>query len=141
MKIMKATGKLGSEQTADITRPSILFVDDYRPLLDTIESAFSSVFDVIVSDDAIACEDLACLHQPDLIVLDFDIGKRNGLELCKTLKSNPEIQDIPIVFYTSFPLEALTVPAKQAGALKLISKSVSLNGLFTQIKACCEIED
>ena len=36
---------------------------------------------------------------PDLILLDLDLPRASGYEVCRTLKSNPETHWIPIIMY------------------------------------------
>lgn len=38
---------------------------------------------------------------PDLILLDIQLGDMNGLDVCKTIKSDKRTRDIPIIFLTS----------------------------------------
>jgi CheY-like chemotaxis protein len=39
--------------------------------------------------------------KPDLILLDLMMPEIDGIEVCKILKSNPEYQDIPVIFLTA----------------------------------------
>ena len=39
--------------------------------------------------------------RPDVILLDLNLPKRSGLEVLRELKSDPELQDIPVVVLTS----------------------------------------
>lgn len=39
--------------------------------------------------------------RPDIILLDIVLPDINGLEICKIVRSNPDLEDIPIIFLTS----------------------------------------
>ncbi len=39
--------------------------------------------------------------QPDLLILDIEMPKINGIELCQTLRSDPNWQELPILFLTA----------------------------------------
>lgn len=50
----------------------------------------------IAIDGAQALEILPNIS-PDLVVLDIVMPKMNGYELCRTIKSNPQTKDLPVV--------------------------------------------
>lgn len=118
--------------------PTVLFADDQEPILDTLQAAFAPSFNIITTIDGGQCMALASQYNPDLIVLDVDMGKYNGIELCKILKSTVWLKHIPIVLYTSYSNNVITEYAQAAGAVKVISKSVSLKILLQQLIECCE---
>ncbi|RZJ86719.1 MAG: response regulator [Chryseobacterium sp.] len=44
---------------------------------------------------------------PDLLILDIQLGKQNGLQLCKELKSIEDLKHIPVIIvYASVKLKA-----------------------------------
>lgn len=59
---------------------------------------------------------------PDLILLDAVMPEMNGLEVCRTLKSDPETADIPIIFVTSLDGEEEEERGLKLGAVDYITK-------------------
>ena len=56
-------------------------------------------FELLVArdgDEAIA----KAKEQPDLIVLDLMLPKRSGLDVCATLRKDPQYAKIPIILFT-----------------------------------------
>jgi len=62
---------------------------------------------------------------PDMILTDLDIPKKNGLEICHSLKSNPSTQNIPIVIYSSCEIDSIIKKCKDAGAKAFFKKNVN----------------
>ena len=46
-------------------------------------------------------------YNPDLIILDVNLGNYNGKEVCKNIKANPATKNIPVLL-TSASFESLT---------------------------------
>lgn len=69
------------------------------------QEEFKRVFDT-TDYHAIFCENgenalfRVKLYKPELIIATSRIGQKTGLELCQTLKSDPELADIPFVLLT-----------------------------------------
>lgn len=59
---------------------------------------------------------------PDLILLDINLPEINGYEICQLLKSNPETQNIPIIFVSALDDVLDKVKAFQVGGLDYITK-------------------
>ena len=64
-------------------------------------------------------------NMPDIILTDLDIPKKNGLEICYSLKSNPLTQNIPIVIYSSCEIDSVIRQCKDAGAEAFFKKNVN----------------
>jgi DNA-binding response OmpR family regulator len=75
----------------------------------------------------------ALREQPDLVILDLMLPKRNGYEVCKSLKK--EIPDLPIIILTAKSQEAEIVTGLELGADDYITKPFSVLELLARIKA------
>lgn len=58
-------------------------------------------YEVISANDAPTALELAMTDHPDLILLDINIPRMNGLEFAARVKATPEIQHIPLVALTA----------------------------------------
>ena len=45
--------------------------------------------------------ELAIAHNPDVILLDIIMPDMDGFEVCRLLKSDERVSDIPVVFFNS----------------------------------------
>lgn len=58
----------------------------------------------------------ALIEKPDLILLDVMMPKRDGFDVCKTLKQHPDTRHIPIIMLTALSMMGDLQKAFQAGA-------------------------
>lgn len=74
-------------------------------------------------------------NSPDLVLLDLMLPVVNGLEVCKTLKSDPNTSHIPIVMVTAKSDETDIVTGLELGADDYITKPFSLKVLLARVRA------
>ena len=70
-----------------------------------------------------------------LILLDLMLPDGSGLELCKKIKSNPDMEDIPIIILTAKDDEVDKVVGFELGADDYVTKPFSVRELILRIKA------
>ena len=70
--------------------------------------------------------------RPDLILLDLNLPKKNGREVLAEIKSNPELQTIPVVVLTTSAAEEDILRSYQLHANCYITKPVDFEQ-FTKI--------
>lgn len=87
----------------------ILIVDDEPDLLKTTSFRLAKAgYDVLVASDGEEGYNKAVKHKPGLILLDMQLPKISGGEVCKKLKQDPETRNIPVIFLTaSHPTEVI----------------------------------
>ncbi|MEH2067231.1 MAG: response regulator [Nostoc sp.] len=71
---------------------------------------------------------------PDLILLDVMMPGLDGFETCKQLKSNPRVQDIPVIFMTALAETADKVKGLQLGAVDYITKPFQYEEVLVRIE-------
>jgi two-component system phosphate regulon response regulator PhoB len=74
-------------------------------------------------------------QQFDLVVLDIMLPKMDGLEVCRTIKQNPNLKDVPIVMLTAKGEEIDRVVGLELGADDYIVKPFSPREFVLRIKA------
>ncbi len=82
-------------------KPTILIVEDNVEMMDLLQSILSSEFDLSIAMDGVEGEELALDLQPDLILSDIMMPKKDGIELLSSLKSNIITSHIPVVLLTA----------------------------------------
>lgn len=71
---------------------------------------------------------------PDLILLDIMMPGIDGFETCKQLKSNPRVQDIPVIFMTALSETADKIKGLQLGAVDYITKPFQHEEVLVRIE-------
>ncbi len=77
----------------------------------------------------------ALAMSPDLMVLDLMLPGVDGLEVCRTLKANPETASIPVLMVTAKGEESDVVTGLEMGADDYVTKPFSPKILLSRIKA------
>lgn len=72
---------------------------------------------------------------PDLILLDIMLPDKDGIEILKTLKSNMQWSDIPVIMLTAKSMEMDKVRGFDLGADDYVTKPFSVLELISRIKA------
>ena len=77
-------------------------------------------------------------HQPDLILLDLNMPRLDGRETLTSIRSDPNLQQIPVVILTTSHRRGDILLCYRLGANSFISKPVTFEGLLEVIKTLCE---
>jgi CheY-like chemotaxis protein len=76
---------------------------------------------------------------PDLIILDQNMPKLNGLQTLQYLKSDPRYSSIPVILYSTYIDENLVNDGLQAGAAYVVSKPTDKPGYNRMIEEILEV--
>jgi adenylate cyclase len=121
--------------------PLILIADDdwlNRDLLKTYLT--SSGCEVMVAIDGQMALEQALRQPPDLALVDVQMPRMDGVELCKRLKSKPETRFVPVVVVTAFDTDEEKIKAIDAGADDFISKPYNSIILLTRVRSLLQIK-
>lgn len=79
----------------------VLIIDDDKTWQMFLSAALRDEYAVVSALDGEIGLKLAREWQPDTILLDIEMPGKNGYEVCKALKTNPQLHDIPVIFVSS----------------------------------------
>jgi DNA-binding NarL/FixJ family response regulator len=115
----------------------IILVDDHKILVSGLSAELSKAENLCVAaeiTDASLLDSAVNKYAPDVIVMDIRLGKYNGLDLTKTIKS--KYPNIKIILFSGHNLGWM---AKECGADAFFSKEESLSSLIgTILKVCTD---
>jgi len=73
-------------------------------------------------------------RMPDLVLLDINMPKKNGIEVLEAMKKEPRWQSLPVIMLTTSHREEDVVRAYEKGACSYIHKLVDLDQFKQLIK-------
>ncbi len=117
------------------TKAKILFVDDDSFLRKVYDSELNeNNYDVVLAVDGQDGLDKARSSDPDLIILDMVMPKRNGFEVLTELQSDPATAHIPVIILSNLGQAADKQKGLDLGAVDyLVKDSTTLGVIMTRI--------
>ena len=104
-------------------QPTILIVEDSAPqalkVKLTLENNNCRVY---WADTGLMGLEIAQQNQLDLIVLDIELPDINGFEVCKRLKADSQLVDVPVIMMTSRDYAEDVLNGLELGAIDYIPK-------------------
>ncbi|HIK38754.1 MAG TPA: EAL domain-containing protein [Geminocystis sp. M7585_C2015_104] len=77
---------------------------------------------------------------PDLIILDINMPEIDGYQLCREIKKNNRLRDIPVIFLSAFDDVLDKVKAFDAGGSDYITKPFEVEEVLTRIRHQLELK-
>jgi excisionase family DNA binding protein len=103
----------------------LLIVDDNRQFNNFLAALFSTnvpSLEILTAYDGFEAGRLVEQFKPTVVLLDVMMPGIDGLEVCRSLKSDPQTQDIRVVAMTGYHTPQLQKKMLAAGAQVLLSK-------------------
>ncbi len=105
------------------SRSTILIVDDEPSGRDTLESILEPEgYTLVMAENGYQAIEKAMVIQPDVILLDVMMPGMNGFEVCRRIREEKHLAEIPILFLTALDDRHSLLSGLEAGADEFISK-------------------
>lgn len=114
-------------------RAHILLVDDDPVVSDMIASALNPSYQVNIVHSGQKAVEVAAGQMPELILLDIMLNDTHGHDVCRQIKSNPMIKDIPIIFMSCLSESFDKVQAFNVGGVDYVTKPIEIAELRMRI--------
>src|SRR5215467_12418319 len=101
--------------------------DNRRILRDLLGNAGYELVEVESGEEAVTSVEA---QRPDLILMDIQLPLMDGYEAARRIKSNPDMETVPIIAVTSYALAGDEAKALAAGCAAYISKPFSPRALL-----------
>jgi len=124
----------GTRTGAAERRPKVLIVDDDRETREMLTLALElEGYDVEQAANGLRLISSLRVDRPDLILLDVMMSWIDGFELCRSVKKNDELREIPVIFVSARKTGEDVQKGLVAGAADYFTKPVDIDRLLTRI--------
>jgi putative two-component system response regulator len=124
-----------TDQIAPVSRSKVLVVDDVAANRELLQGHLDDLgYEVREARDGIEALDAVAADEPDLILLDIDMPRLDGIAVCEKLKAHPVRRLIPIVILTASNDRITRLRGIAAGADDYLSKPFDPKELLIRTK-------
>ncbi|PWK77312.1 two-component system KDP operon response regulator KdpE/two-component system response regulator MprA [Mucilaginibacter oryzae] len=118
----------------------IMIADDDPGIVDAVEMLLEfEGYDVVSTlDGSAALSDLKEQH-PDLLLLDIWMSGEDGRDICKKIKLDDAVKDIPVIMVSAS--RDISKSAMEAGADDFLAKPFEMDELLNKIARYIEKQD
>ncbi len=130
-----------------MNQPVLLYVEDEDAAVFLLETALKeaeidvSLYRVADGDEALEFlkkeGQYRGMPRPDLVLLDLNLPRRNGLEVLTEMKADEDLRTLSVVVFTSSSLAVDRRKSMALGAQEYITKPASFDGFVTAVKNAC----
>ncbi len=116
----------------------VLVVDDSSTMRRVVEQILEVLGHEAVpaADGATALEALRSTEAIELILLDWNMPEMSGIQFLRTVKADPDLQEIPVIMLTTESERRKMIDAIEAGAKHYLTKPFQPETLATKILQC-----
>jgi putative two-component system response regulator len=124
-----------TNQIAPVARPNVLVVDDVPANRELLQGHLDDLgYNVREARDGVEALEAVDALEPDLILLDIDMPRLDGIAVCERLKAHPTRRLIPIVILTASNDRNTRLRGIAAGADDYLSKPFDPKELLIRTK-------
>ncbi len=114
----------------------ILIADDEPDILEIVSYNLTAEgYEVICAKNGNEAIEFAKRHLPSMIILDIMMPGKNGIDVCKILRLQPQFKDTVIIFLSALSDENTEIKGLETGADDYITKPISPKVLISKVNA------
>lgn len=116
--------------------PKIMIVEDEEDIVTLLRYNLESAgFDVVSETNGGRAIDVIAAQEPDLLLLDWMLPEKSGIDICRDIRDSNDLRNIPIIMLTARGEEADKIEGLSIGADDYMTKPFSVPELLARIRA------
>jgi sigma-B regulation protein RsbU (phosphoserine phosphatase) len=115
--------------------PRVLVVDDNDDKRFLLRRILDKSFDVLEADNGACALKIIREALPDVVLLDVLMPRLDGFEICRRMKADPRMAEIPVLFVSVLDPDQHVVEGLQLGGEDFINWPVNATELIARIQA------
>lgn len=125
------------------TGRKVLLADDETEILDLLAMTLEDDerYGVLLASDGARALELCQAERPELVFLDVQMPKMDGISVCQAIRNDPSIADTKIIMLTALAQESEIDRALIAGADDYMTKPFSPTALHQKLLEALGFED
>ena len=133
--MMLVLGSHIEETHAKAGRPSVLLAEDNEMNIVSITDYLEAKgFQVRVARDGVDALEALATERPDLVLMDIQMPRMDGLEAIRKIRADDALRDLPIIALTALAMSGDEQRIREAGADEYVSKPVHMKQLVATIE-------
>src|SRR3954469_4560268 len=122
-----------------MSQKTILVADDESHILHVVSLKLRNAgYRVITANDGQEALDAWRQERPHLLITDYHMPQLSGLELCRMIKQDPSLPQIPVIMLTARGYPREPQDTEQSGILRMLSKPFSPRQLLAAVNEVLE---
>jgi two-component system phosphate regulon response regulator PhoB len=113
----------------------VLIIEDEAPIRQMLRFSMPAGYDLIEAENTLQGRIAIAKRQPDIILLDWMLPGKSGVEFAKELRGDVLTRNIPIILLTARAEEENKIKGLESGADDYVTKPFSPRELFARIKS------
>jgi len=115
-------------------RPLVLIADDSPTVLDILKFILeTNGMDTLLATNGVEAVQVMYRDLPDLVILDLEMPKMSGYQVCRLLKSDPTVSFVPIIILTSKSYKQNKFWGLYSGADDYLTKDFEIDQLVSRV--------
>jgi two-component system cell cycle response regulator DivK len=113
-----------------MTKRTIMVVEDYDDTRMLLKHGLERLgYSVLEASNGQEAVDIAGREHPDLILMDLDLPILDGIAATQCIRQQPELESVPIVAVTAYPMSYTHVKAFAKGCNEYMPKPIDMEQL------------
>lgn len=116
-------------------RRRLLIVDDEPAIIEVLATYFRQLdlFDIETATNGYEAGAKTMAFKPDLLLIDYNLGEVNGIDIARTVRARPELSATRIICMSGYLTEEQARPLLGQGIDDFVTKPIDLDGLRARV--------